>query len=139
MKNLLLITSILFTSIKFFGQNYPWKKDQIMETFDLSTRIKNNVDLPIILNVGPEKNIKTAIKIEPTNSEAGIKKLKSTATNFNKNRTVVIYCGCCSFSNCPNIQPAFNTLVNMGFKSVKVLNIPEGIAPDWIAKKYPME
>lgn len=122
------------------AQQDPWKKEQVMPTAVLASKIKNNgKDLPVILNVGPMENIKTAVKVGPVNTEAGIRELRSAVALIDKNKEVVLYCGCCTYSNCPNIRPAFSKLEELGFKNVKVLNIPEGINPDWIDKGYPME
>lgn len=134
----LAITLLLLSS--FIQQPEPWTKQQIMPTKELAEKIQNNAkDLPVIFNVGPMENIKTAIKTGNTDEDEGIKKLTASVSAMKKSSKIVIYCGCCSYANCPNIRPAFKKLQELGFKNVKVLDIPEGLKPDWVAKDYPVE
>ncbi len=129
--------AVLFTMHSFAQE--PWTKEQVMPTALLATKIQSGKDVPVILNVGPMENIKGAVKVGATNSEEGINKLGNMVAGIDKNKEIVLYCGCCTYSNCPNIRPAFTALEKMGFKKVRVLYIPEGIKPDWAAKGYPME
>ena len=106
-----LITAAVLTLTSFIQQQDPWKKEQIISTKDLAAKIQNNSkDLPVIINVGPMENIKTAIKVGNADSDEGIKKLTTTVSGMKKTSKMVIYCGCCSYANCPNIRPAFNKL-----------------------------
>jgi thiosulfate/3-mercaptopyruvate sulfurtransferase len=139
MKALLGVFFSFSIVLNSFGQVDPWKKEQVMPTAVLAAKIQSEKNLPLILNVGPMGNIKTAVKVGAVNSDEGIQKLKTTVAGMDKNRETVVYCGCCSYSNCPNLRPAFEELARLGFKNVKVLNIPEGIVPDWSGKGYPME
>jgi thiosulfate/3-mercaptopyruvate sulfurtransferase len=138
MKNFLVIG---FTALMMnFTLAQTWKKEQLMPTADLAAKLTaTSGDKPVVFNVGPMENIKTAKFVGRGTSVTAIDKMKSELSMENKNKTVVIYCGCCSFSSCPNIKPAFDALVAAGFKNTKVLEIPEGIKPDWVAKGYPME
>lgn len=102
----------------------------------LKTGGKNS---PLVLNVGPMENIKTAIPVGRATSVTGIEKIKQVVAWEPKNRTIVVYCGCCSYSSCPNLKPAYDALIALGFKDTKILGLPEGIKPDWVAKGYPME
>jgi hypothetical protein len=51
----------------------------------------------------------------------------------------VLYCGCCPWNRCPNIEPAFSKLKEMGFTDVKVLYLAENFGADWAAKGYSVE
>jgi hypothetical protein len=137
MKHLFTILFLVCTTF-VFAQD-PWKKEQIMPTKELADRITSGKDLPIILNTGPMDQIKGAIKVGAVNSAEGLQKLKSELAKGNKKQEVVVYCGCCSYANCPNIRPAFNEATKMGYKKVRVLDIPEGFGQDWTAKGYPQE
>lgn len=139
MKTFLTAFAAFLITFPAFGQGYPWKKEQVLSTAVLAAKIDSEKDLPLILNVGPMKNIKTAVQVGAVNSEEGIEKLKTAVAGIDRNRQTVVYCGCCTYSNCPNIRPAYETLRELGFKDVMVLNIPEGIVPDWSGKGYPME
>lgn len=126
-------------SLGTFAHNEPWKKEQLMPTKDLADRINSKKDVPVVLNIGPMENIKNAIAIGSMNSIFAKDKIQSALANFDKNKEVVVYCGCCSYGSCPNIRPAYEKVQELGYKKVKVLEIPEGIKPDWVAKGYPME
>lgn len=133
-----VLTALLF-SVPSFAQHEPWRKEQVMPTAELATKIRSGKNIPLILNVGPMENIKSAVKVGATNSDEGIQKLGTVVSGIDKNKEIVIYCGCCSYSSCPNIRPAFEELERSGYKNVKVLYIPEGISQDWTSKGYPME
>jgi hypothetical protein len=40
---------------------------------------------------------------------------------------------------CPNLRPAFSLLTGLGYKKVRVLNLPANFRTDWIEKGYPVE
>lgn len=140
MKSLFTLAFVFVGLVSAYSQTPLWKKEQLMPTQELAEKIKTNAkDKPLILNVGPMDNIKTAVFVGRATSVTGIEKIKSTVAMENKNKTVVVYCGCCSYASCPNIKPAYDALIAAGFKNAKVLELPEGIKPDWVAKGYPME
>ncbi|MEO6305339.1 MAG: rhodanese-like domain-containing protein [Bacteroidia bacterium] len=140
MKTLFTFLLALTFGLYLQAQQLIWKKEQLMPTKELADKINTNAkDKPLIFNMGPMDNIKSAVFIGRGTSVTGIEKLKSEVMMENKNRVIVVYCGCCSYASCPNIKPAYDALISAGFKNAKVLELPEGIAPDWIAKGYPME
>ena len=140
MKNYFTILLITASTTFCFSQAPLWAKDQLMPTKDLAEKIKTNAkDKPIVLNIGPMENIKTAIFVGRATSVTAVEKIKATLAMENKNKAVVVYCGCCSYASCPNIKPAYDAVISLGFKNTKVLELPEGIKPDWVAKDYPME
>lgn len=138
---------ILFTLIISFSSLFAsyfqaptWKKEQLMSTKELADKINTNAkDKPLIFNVGPMENIKNAIAVGAATSVTFSERMKGNLAMENKTKSVVVYCGCCSYASCPNIKPAYDILIAQGFKNTKVLELPEGIKPDWVAKGYPME
>lgn len=68
----------------------------------------------------------------------GMAGLKKFVANLPRDQAIVIYCGCCPWDDCPNIRPAFETLKEMGFSNLKVVDIPERLGDDWTAKGYPV-
>jgi hypothetical protein len=111
-----------------------------MPTKDLADKITTNAkDKPLIFNVGPMENIKGAQAVGAATNATFSTKILSYLTMESKTKPVVVYCGCCSYSSCPNIKPAYDILIAQGFKNTKVLELPEGIKPDWVAKGYPTE
>ena len=98
---------------------------------------------PIILHVGFEflyqgGHVPGAIFAGPASRPAGLAKLRQTAERIPRNHEVVIYCGCCPMSRCPNIHPAYAALKKMGFQHLLVLNLPTDFAHDWAMKGFPM-
>ncbi len=74
----------------------------------------------------------------PGATKEGIDQLKSLAYPLALDREIVIYCGCCPFDKCPNILPAYRALLEMGFKRVEILNLPQSFAHDWVEKSLPV-
>ena len=141
-----LIFSFLFlssVSLHSFGQKdgvEPWKENQLMPAEDLAKLITDeNVQKPVIFNIGPAAKIKGSIYIGPTKEKDNLKNLKEQLTKLPKDADIVIYCGCCPFGNCPNIRPAFELLNNMKFINHKLLSLQKNIKVDWIDKGYPMD
>jgi rhodanese-related sulfurtransferase len=69
----------------------------------------------------------------------GIALLKKAVASVPKDRAIVLYCGCCPWARCPNIEPAWSALKEDGFSNVKVLLIPQNLGADWVSKGYPVE
>ena len=116
----------------------PWQPEQLMEPSVLAKKLTSTVKHPIIFNIGPSGVIKEAIDIGSGQEKANIEKLKKETVKLDKSSEVVVYCGCCPFKNCPNIRPAFEALNAAGLKNSFLLNLPENLRVDWIAKGYPM-
>ena len=115
---LLPISILLFSFIK----QDPLKKEQLIQPQELANLINNPKSIkPVIFNVGPVDQIKGAINIGAVNSEEGMKKFKFEVSKVFPDKEVVVYCGCCSSDNCPNIRPAIKYLNENGFKKAKVL------------------
>jgi rhodanese-related sulfurtransferase len=140
MKKLTFLLLFAVATFYSYSQAPIWNKSQLMPTKELADKINSNAkDLPLVLNVGPMELIKTAVDVGRATSITGIEKIKTTLSQENKNRTVVVYCGCCSYASCPNIKPAYDAVIAAGFKNAKVLELPVGIKEDWVAKDYPMQ
>lgn len=140
MKQLLTLVFALSGLLHAYGQAPVWKKEQLMPTQELADKINTNAkDKPVVFNVGPMDNIKTAIFVGRATSATCAEKMKSALAMESKTKSVVVYCGCCSFSSCPNLKPAYDALISQGFKNTRILEIPEGLKPDWVAKGFPME
>ncbi len=68
----------------------------------------------------------------------GLQSLRQRVSKLPKNADIVLYCGCCPWSHCPNVNPAYETLQKMGFTNVKVLYIANNFGGDWVDKGYPV-
>ena len=97
---------------------------------------------PLILNVGPallfmQAHIPGAEYIGAGSTAQGIEALRNHVKPLPKNKFIVLYCGCCPWSHCPNVSPAYNELHKLGFTKVKVLYIADNLGADWVYKGYP--
>jgi hypothetical protein len=121
----------------------PWTSADIVSAEDLSKAISSSRGVkPVILQVGieglyREAHIPDAIFAGPAAEPEGLNLLKSKIKGIPHTREIVIYCGCCPWKDCPNIRPAFLALHQLGFKKVKLLNIPTDFHQDWINKGFP--
>jgi thiosulfate/3-mercaptopyruvate sulfurtransferase len=74
----------------------------------------------------------------PAVKPAGLAALRQAAARIPRGHAVVIYCGCCPLDKCPNIHPAYAALKKMGFRNLKVLDLPQDFAHDWAEKGLPV-
>ena len=137
-----LAVAILLSSITraLPQSDEPWTEKQLKDPAALAATLTDaKASKPIIFNIGPVQQIKGAIAIGSTKTPANLDKLKEQLAKLPRNKEVIIYCGCCPFSRCPNVRPAFELLQKMKFKNGKLLNLPSNLNDDWISKGYPME
>jgi thiosulfate/3-mercaptopyruvate sulfurtransferase len=116
---------------------------QLMSPEELFNIIQSATgEKPVILNVGPhllymQAHIPGAEYIGAGSDKQGIESLRRRAKALPHNTFVVLYCGCCPWSHCPNVRPAYNELHKAGFTNVKVLYIADNFGTDWVDKGYP--
>ncbi len=72
------------------------------------------------------------------NSAQGLQDLERRVRNLPKRTLIVLYCGCCPWSHCPNVNPAYDALEKLGFANVKVLYLANNFGADWVDKGYPV-
>ena len=127
------------------GVPEPWSAADVLspEEFARQLAIKQ-APQPQIFNVGfaalhRSKHIPGALYAGPGSKDAGLEELKKAVAGFQKDRPIVLYCGCCPWDQCPNMKPAFKLLAGMGFTQVKVMKIPTNFAKDWVDKGFPVE
>lgn len=97
---------------------------------------------PLILNVGPwllyrQAHIPGSEYVGAGSDKQGLEQLRKRVKSLPHNQAIVLYCGCCPWSHCPNVNPAFKELSAMGFSNVKVLYIADNFGTDWVYKGYP--
>ena len=71
------------------------------------------------------------------NSPEGLARLRQRTSSLPKTSSIVIYCGCCPWSHCPNVNPVYEALQQAGFTNVKVLYIANNFGADWVDQGYP--
>jgi hypothetical protein len=64
----------------------------------------------------------------------GLAALKKALHGIPRQQPVVLYCGCCPWTDCPNVRPAYRVAREMGFKNVRALYIAKNLQYDWIDK-----
>ncbi|MDB4901218.1 MAG: hypothetical protein JWQ63_499 [Mucilaginibacter sp.] len=117
----------------------PWTENQLIEPAELAALINSSKsDMPVIFNIGAVEDIKGAKHIGAVSSAENMEKFKYELNLLQHNTEIIIYCGCCPFSKCPNIRPAFLELQKIGFTNIKLLNLPTNLKTNWTAKGYPL-
>lgn len=135
---------IFCMSLCAFAAEDPWNSTQVLQPQQFVEILKNPKNGPVILHVGfqflyKNNHIPGSKYVGPANEESGLNHLKTELEKIPRDREVVIYCGCCPLTKCPNMRPAFKAVQAMGFKNIKILNLPENLKKDWIEKNYPVE
>lgn len=120
----------------FLQQTDPWTPEQLMAPADLAARINAGTQ-PLVICVGPSGLIKGSIETGPAKEAANLDKLRTLLAREDRNREVVIYCGCCPFVHCPNVRPAFSLLNSMHFTHARLLDLSHNIKTDWLDHGYP--
>ncbi len=98
---------------------------------------------PLLIQVGfrvlyVQAHIPVSEFIGPAYTPDAIRRLRKRAEPLPRTQFIVLYCGCCPWSECPNVRPAYKELDAMGFKNVKILYIARNFGDDWVAKNYPV-
>jgi rhodanese-related sulfurtransferase len=98
---------------------------------------------PLLFQVGShmlyvQAHIPNSEYIGAGNTPEGIQRLRQRVSGLPKNADIVLYCGCCPWDHCPNVNPAYETLQRIGFTNVRVLYIANNFGADWVDKGYPV-
>ena len=98
---------------------------------------------PLLFSVGPrmlyaQAHIAGAEYIGQGSTPAGLQNLRDRVAKLPKNAAIVLYCGCCPWNHCPNVNPAYDLLRGLGFTNVKVLYMQNNFGTDWVDKGYPV-
>ena len=133
-------TSMLVTNpLSSHGQSDPWTQQQLLAPAELAKVLNTpKSPQPIVFSIGMQAIIKGSVDIGPAMRADNLNTLKQKLNQLPKNSKIVVYCGCCPFSRCPNVRPAMALLKSMQFTNYKLLNLPQNIKVDWIDKGYPI-
>lgn len=98
---------------------------------------------PLVLQVGShvlftQAHIPGSEYAGPGSSEQGLNLLRNRVKALPHSAAIVLYCGCCPWSRCPNVAPAYQLLHSMGFTHVKVLYVADNFGADWANMGYPV-
>jgi len=75
----------------------------------------------------------------PGNTGAGLQVLRDRVASLDRDSPILIYCGCCPWTRCPNMAGAYAVLKELGFTNVRGLFIEENFGKDWVDRGYPTE
>jgi len=100
------------------------------------------VEKPLVLQVGShvlysQAHIPGSEYIGSAASQSGLDQLRKRVEKLPRTKFIVLYCGCCPWTHCPNVKPADDALAAMGFQNVKVLYLANNFGADWVEKGYP--
>ena len=98
---------------------------------------------PLVLSVGPyvmylQAHIRGSEYIGPGSTPNGLEQLRKRVASLPRNKSIVLYYGCCPWGHCPNVDPAYRELQGLGFTKVKALYIANNFGDDWVNKGYPV-
>jgi len=118
--------------------------DRWIQPDALNRELQADPHAALILQVGShtlfeEDHIPGAEYAGPASTSAGLEVLRARVAGLPRDRSIVIYCGCCPWEHCPNIAPAWGLLEQMGFTKVRVLYIAHNFGADWVARGYRAE
>ena len=153
--NAILIGAVLVATPRVYGQfsnpaSQPLSattvpQADVMQPAELVKLLKaGGTERPVVFQVGSlvmfqQAHIPNAGFAGPGSQANGLILLKKFSAPLAKSQLIVIYCGCCPWSHCPNIGPAYKQLRDLGFTHVKALYIAHNFDDDWVAKGYPVE
>ena len=100
------------------------------------------VEKPLVIQVGShvlysQAHVVGSEYIGAAASQSGLDQLRKRVERLPRTKFIVLYCGCCPWTHCPNVKPADDALQAMGFQNVKVLYLANNFGADWVDKGYP--
>jgi thiosulfate/3-mercaptopyruvate sulfurtransferase len=132
--------AIGLSAFAFQASSIP--QPQLIEPEGLVKVLNSKGEKPLLIHVGfhvlyLQADIQNSEYMGPARDPAALEQLRARLKSVPRNKLIVIYCGCCPWDHCPNVKPAHDALLAMGFTNVKVLHLADNIATDWIDKGYP--
>lgn len=141
-RGILLVLLTALISWQALGQAGSIPASRLMNPEDLVKLLQSGKEKPLMLQVGShmlflQAHIPGSEYVGPASNEAGLQLLRKRVESLPRTKFIILYCGCCPWSHCPNIKPADDALQSMGFTNVKVLYISDNFGTDWVDKGYP--
>jgi len=135
---LLLISTALAFQASQISNSHLINPDELVKILQSSKGEK-----PLLIHVGShvlysQAHIPGSEYIGPASDQANLQRLRARVESLPRNKFIVIYCGCCPWTHCPNMKPADDALHAMGFTNVKSLYIANNFGTDWVDKGYPV-
>jgi len=134
----LVIATLLVLSLAAAG-DVPTIQPQ-----DLAAIVRTPGSKIVVVQVGPNllyrgHHIPGSLFGGPAGKPEGLELLKTVVKDVPRDTDLYIYCGCCPWEKCPNINPAIALLKKMGFDKVKAMYSGTNFKTDWIDQGFPVE
>src|SRR5437588_10940715 len=143
-KGIVIICAIMcLTVVQTAAQATAIPASRQISPEDLVKRLRNSGnEKPLMIQVGShvlyaQAHIPGSEYIGPASTEAGLQQLRKRVESLPRTNSIILYCGCCPWSHCPNVKPADDALRSLGFSNVKVLYISDNFGTNWVDKGYP--
>jgi hypothetical protein len=150
------VLAVLFTAHTRIHAQFSWSapspdsassipSTQLLQPEELNRLLHaQGANKPLVLQVGSRMLFAQAHIAGSEYAGAGsqaesLNQLQTRVASLPRKSFIVLYCGCCPWSRCPNVGPAFKLLCDQGFTNVKVLYIANNLGTDWVDKGYPVE
>jgi hypothetical protein len=143
-KSAALFATLAILSIAAAAQATSIPSTRLINPEDLVKLLQSSgKDKPLMIQVGShvlfsQAHIPGSEYIGPASSEAGLQRLRKRIESLPRTKFIVLYCGCCPWSHCPNVKPADDALRSLGFTNVKVLYIADNFGANWVDRGYPV-
>jgi thiosulfate/3-mercaptopyruvate sulfurtransferase len=143
-KSAALFATLAILSIAAAAQATSIPATRLINPEDLVKLLQiSGKDKPLMIQVGShvlfsQAHIPGSEYVGPASSAAGLQELRKRVESLPRTKFIVLYCGCCPWSHCPNVKPADDTLRTLGFTNVKVLYIADNFGMNWVDKGYPV-
>jgi thiosulfate/3-mercaptopyruvate sulfurtransferase len=140
----ILVLSVLWCAVAYAYQASSIPSSRLISPEELVKVLQSaKSDKPLVIQVGShvlfsQAHVPGSEYIGPAAAEDGIQRLRKRVEAEPRDRFIIIYCGCCPWSHCPNVKPADDTLQALGFSNVRVLYIANNFGSDWVDKGYPV-
>jgi len=127
------------------SSGWPWGSDSVTPAdFAKELASASGPDRPVVVCTAPPflyrvGRIPGAVLHGPASSPEGLNSLTTWAQTLPRSTNIVIYCGCCPLSQCPNLSPAYKALKGLGFTRVRVLLLEDNFKTSWIDRGHPYE
>ena len=136
------VSLLMLISSYAVGQAASVPTSRLINPEDLVKILQSGKQKPLMLQVGShvlflQAHIPNSEYVGAASTEAGLQQLRKRVESLPRTTSIVLYCGCCPWSHCPNIKPADDALQALGFTNVKVLYISDNFGTNWVDKGYP--
>ena len=117
--------------------------DKLVQPAQWAAKVKDgSASKTLVLHVGfktmfDQAHIPGSEYAGPGNTGAGLQVLRDRVASSARDSSILIYCGCCPWTRCPNMAGAYEALRELGFTDVKALFIQDNFGKDWVEQGYP--